>query len=267
MSGYSPSSRRSGRSWTRQIQRAASLSDIASVILWQCQAVHRHARASQRTRLSDESGADGVRHDGQSKHQMGREDALKEGDREASQQVFTKDPGMSDAEHYLAFHAMRGIGEKVQEGKFPELASTWRGCEEAIQEWNQLLKAAAENGGTIDSEQARAVNEAYRKMLRISLQIAKSHGEDLHLVMPEWFKTCWENYQEAIKPPFLERTYQDLQAVVTSVKEKTVKVKEWIQEASKSSWGWIRTAFNEVVEAGTLGHGAVIRSEDSNVSD
>ena len=66
---------------------------------------------------------------------------LEEADAEAGHQVFARDPGMSDAEHYLASHALKAIGEKVGQGELPELASACGSFSEAISAATELGRA------------------------------------------------------------------------------------------------------------------------------
>ena len=66
---------------------------------------------------------------------------LEEADAEAGHQVFARDPGMSDAEHYLASHALKAIGEKVGQGELPELASAYGSFSEAISAATELGRA------------------------------------------------------------------------------------------------------------------------------
>ena len=210
-------------------------------------AVYRTERVSERSRMDTSCTGEEVLHDGQSRNEKSRSELLEEADAEAGHQVFARDPGMSDAEHYLASHALKAIGQKVEEGEFPELASAWASFSEAIQQWNHHCKSTAAIGGNIDEGQARAVTEAYRKLLRLSLQVAQRHGSHLHLIMPDWYKTIWENYEAAIKPPPMhERVYQ---AVKETIIETVREAVTWVKEAASTVWGWTMGAFQRVVQA------------------
>lgn len=140
-------------------------------------------------------------------------------------------------DYYLAFHALQAIGEKVREGEMPELASTFHNIEEAINHYNQVVKATAANGGAISKEQARAMNQTYKDMLRVALQIAKERKEELLATLPEWFETIVENYAAATRPPVLERTYETVKETVrgvwsffTSIVKKVVQVVKRVVE-------------------------------------
>ena len=225
------------------------LLSLTPVALHMGKAVYRTERGSERSRMETSSTGEEVLHDGQSRNEKSRSELLEEADAEAGHQVFARDPGMSDAEHCLASHALKAIGEKVEEGELPELASAWGSFSEAIQQWNHHCKSTAANRGTIDQGQARAVTEAYRKLLQLALQVAQRHGSHLHLIMPDWYKTIWENYEAAIKPPVLERVSQTVKETIETVRETAVTVWELVKETASSVWGWIKAAFRKVVQA------------------
>ena len=104
----------------------AALSDelaskMAPVMRELSQAVHGVDRTSRRSSLLQDSSQQ-IRHDGTTSSKLSRSEMLAEAEQESQADVFAKPKDMKKEEHYLAFHTLKAISDKVKEGEFPELA-------------------------------------------------------------------------------------------------------------------------------------------------
>ena len=105
-------------------QRALSgelASKMAPVTRELSQAVHKVQGSSRRSSLLQDSSQH-ILHDGTTRSSLSRSEILAEAEGESQAEVFAKPKDMKKEEHYLAFHTLKAISDKVKQGEFPELA-------------------------------------------------------------------------------------------------------------------------------------------------
>ena len=78
--------------------------------------------------------------------------------------------------------------------------------------------------------------------------MAKNNKETLLETMDSWYKTIYENYDAAIRPPVLQRAYETVKETVQTAVQKTVSVIQTVWETVKSFFGWLWDKVTRVVK-------------------